>query len=48
MLSLSPALQTTFAVGVVAWPLVAGLTVVLWSKARAAQPQPVPIKVRAR
>lgn len=47
MQSLSPALQATLTVSAAAWPLLAGLSVVLWSKLRA-QPQPVPVKVRAR
>lgn len=45
MQSLSPALQATLVTSAAAWPLLAGLTVVLWSKARA---QPVLVKVRAR
>jgi hypothetical protein len=32
----------------VAWPLAAGLTVVLWSKLRARQPEPVPVRVRGQ
>lgn len=48
MQSLSPALQTTLVASAVAWPLLAGLTVVLWSKARALQPKLAPIKVRGR
>ena len=31
--------QVTFAVGAAMWPLVAGLSVVLWSKMRAARGQ---------
>jgi hypothetical protein len=45
MQSLAPALQTTLAASAIAWPLLAGLTVVLWSKARAV---PEPVRVKAR
>lgn len=35
MQAFTPPLQATLAAGAAAWPLLAGLTLVMWSKARA-------------
>jgi hypothetical protein len=39
-------ISTALGAGAVAWPLAAGLSVVLWSKVRARQAQAQPVKVR--
>ena len=48
MQSLPIALQTTALAGAATWPLLAGLTVVLWSRARAAQYRLAKARVRVR
>lgn len=48
MQSLPPVLQTTFLASATVWPLLAGLTIVLWSRARAAQLKSVRVRVRDR
>jgi hypothetical protein len=41
-------INTALGAGAAAWPLAAGLTIVLWSKARARQAQAAAAKVRVR
>jgi hypothetical protein len=44
----SQTIQAALDVLAMAWPLAAGLSLVLWSKVRARQAQAVPVRVRAR
>ena len=41
-------IKTALGAGAAVWPLAAGLTVVLWSKARARQVAAAAVKVRVR
>jgi hypothetical protein len=42
------AIKAALEAGAAAWPLAAGLSVVLWSKTRVRQAQPAPCRVPAR
>lgn len=46
MQTTAPAIDAAFTLGAMTWPLMAGLSVVMWSKARACRVQAV--RVRAR
>jgi hypothetical protein len=41
-------IEATFTLGAAVWPVVAGLSVVLWSKARAWRARPALLVVRSR
>jgi hypothetical protein len=44
----SQTINTALGAGAAAWPLAAGLTIVLWSKVRARAAEAAAVKVRAR
>jgi len=46
MQTTAPSLDAAFTLGAMTWPLMAGLSIVMWSKARALRAQAV--RVRAR
>lgn len=48
MLTDTPSLNAALSLGAMAWPLMAGLSVVMWSRLRAAQAQAVRVRDHRR
>ncbi|WP_309092345.1 hypothetical protein [Phenylobacterium sp.] len=48
MQTIASSLDGAFTLGAMTWPLLVGLSIVMWSKARAGRAEAVRVRVRAR